>query len=209
MTRNSRSPWPRAAPHLLVLHRARHASARSPSRPASRTAAAASPSRSSPTTTRRRPARQGRAACSSSWNAGRASTTRPSSARSSRPGASWGLPPGEYLLRFPARLDEAGNAVRLDEEPRLVKVQAGEVTEVDTVLEHVDKGLIVAGVIAAVALAVFLDAHDLPRATAAADAAAARTFSTRSSGSRSTPRRRRSTARPAAGCPPARGARRW
>jgi hypothetical protein len=36
------------------------------------------------------------------------------------------------------------------------------VTEVDTVLEHVDKGLIVAGVIAAVALAVFLDSHDLP-----------------------------------------------
>ncbi|MDQ1346837.1 MAG: Big 5 protein [Acidobacteriota bacterium] len=73
-----------------------------------------------------------------------------------------GLPPGDYLLRFPARLDEEGNAVRLDEEPRLVKVQAGEVTEVDTVLEHVDKGLIVAGVIAVVALAVFLDAHDLP-----------------------------------------------
>lgn len=73
-----------------------------------------------------------------------------------------GLPPGDYLLRFPARLDEEGNAVKLDEEPRLVKVQAGEVTEVDTVLEHVDKGLIVAGVIAAVALAVFLDVHDLP-----------------------------------------------
>lgn len=73
-----------------------------------------------------------------------------------------GLPPGEYRLRFPARLDEAGNAVTLDEEPRTVKVKAGEVTEVDTVLEHVDEGLIVAGVIAAVALAVFLDAHDLP-----------------------------------------------
>lgn len=73
-----------------------------------------------------------------------------------------GLPPGEYRLRFPARLDEAGNALPLDEDPRLVKVKAGEVTEVDTVLEHVDKGLIVAGVIAAVALAVFLDAHDLP-----------------------------------------------
>ena len=73
-----------------------------------------------------------------------------------------GLPPGEYRLRFPARLDEAGNAVTLDEDPRAVKVVAGKVTEVDTVLEHVDKGLIVAGVIAAVALAVFLDAHDLP-----------------------------------------------
>lgn len=73
-----------------------------------------------------------------------------------------GLPPGDYRLRFPARLDEEGNAVKLDEEPRAVKVLAGEVTEVDTVLEHVDKGLIVAGVIAAVALAVFLDSHDLP-----------------------------------------------
>lgn len=73
-----------------------------------------------------------------------------------------GLPPGEYRLRFPARLDDEGNAVKLDEDPRPVKVQAGEVTEVDTVLEHVDKGLIVAGVIAAVALAVFLDTHDLP-----------------------------------------------
>lgn len=73
-----------------------------------------------------------------------------------------GLPPGDYRLRFPARLDDEGNAVKLDEDPRPVKVQAGEVTEVDTVLEHVDKGLIVAGVIAAVALAVFLDVHDLP-----------------------------------------------
>jgi hypothetical protein len=73
-----------------------------------------------------------------------------------------GLPPGEYRLRFPARLDEKGNATKLDEEPRPVRVRAGEVTEVDTVLEHVDKGLVVAGVIAAVALAVFLDAHDLP-----------------------------------------------
>ena len=73
-----------------------------------------------------------------------------------------GLPPGEYRLRFPARLDEEGNAAPLDEEPRTVKVLAGEVTEVDTVLEHVDKGLIVAGIFAAVALAVFLDVHDLP-----------------------------------------------
>ncbi len=73
-----------------------------------------------------------------------------------------GLPPGEYRLRFPARLDDQGHAVPLDEEARTVQVLAGEVTEVDTVLEHVDKGLIVAGVIAAVALAIFLDTHDLP-----------------------------------------------
>ncbi|MEO8197907.1 MAG: hypothetical protein ABI689_14415 [Thermoanaerobaculia bacterium] len=73
-----------------------------------------------------------------------------------------GLPPGEYRLRFPARLDDEGNTVKLDEDSRPVKVHVGEVTEVDTVLEHVDKGLIVVGVIAAVALAVFLDTHDLP-----------------------------------------------
>ncbi|MEO7795182.1 MAG: hypothetical protein ABIV06_10450 [Thermoanaerobaculia bacterium] len=73
-----------------------------------------------------------------------------------------GLPPGDYRLRFPARLDEAGAVVTLDEKPRMVKVRPGEVTEVDTVLEHVNKGLIVAGVVAAVAVAIFLADHDLP-----------------------------------------------
>jgi len=73
-----------------------------------------------------------------------------------------GLPPGEYRLRFPARLDETGAVVTLDETPRSVKVRPGEVTEVATVLSHVNKGLIVAGVVAAVAVAVFLADHDLP-----------------------------------------------
>jgi hypothetical protein len=77
-----------------------------------------------------------------------------------------GLPPGEYRLRFPSRLDEAGEEVAMNERPRRVRVRAGEVTEVDAVLEHVDKGLVVAGVVAAVVVAVlledWLDDHDLP-----------------------------------------------
>lgn len=73
-----------------------------------------------------------------------------------------GLPPGEYRLRFPARLDETGAVVTLDEAPRMVKVRPGEVTEISTVLSHVNTGLVVAGVVAAVALAIFLSDHDLP-----------------------------------------------
>lgn len=77
-----------------------------------------------------------------------------------------GLPAGEYRLRFPARLDENGDAVTLDEKPRRVRVRSGEVTEVDAVLEHVNRGLIAAGVITAVVAAVllddWLDDHDLP-----------------------------------------------
>jgi hypothetical protein len=77
-----------------------------------------------------------------------------------------GLPAGEYRLRFPARLDEWGNAVALDQKPRRVKVHAGEVTEVETVLSHVNYGLIAAGVVTAVVAAVlledWLDTHDLP-----------------------------------------------
>ena len=77
-----------------------------------------------------------------------------------------GLPPGDYRLRFTSRLDERGEPVALDERPRSVKVRAGEVSEVDAVLEHVDTGLVVVGVIAAVAAAVllhdWLDEHDLP-----------------------------------------------
>jgi hypothetical protein len=77
-----------------------------------------------------------------------------------------GLPAGEYRLRFPARLDEAGHTVALDEEARRLRVRSGEVTEVDAVLEHVSRGLIAAGVITAVVAAVlledWLDDHDLP-----------------------------------------------
>lgn len=77
-----------------------------------------------------------------------------------------GLAPGEYRLRFPARLDEEGHAVRLEERPRRVRVRAGEVAEVEAVLDHVNKGLVVAGVVTAVVAAVlledWLDDHDLP-----------------------------------------------
>jgi hypothetical protein len=69
-----------------------------------------------------------------------------------------GLPPGDYRLQFPSRLDERGEPVALDESPRKIRVRAGEVTEVDAILEHVDKGLIVAGVVAAVVATVLL--HD-------------------------------------------------
>lgn len=68
-----------------------------------------------------------------------------------------GLPPGQYRLRFPSRLDDQGGTVPLDERPRTVRVRAGEVTEVDAVLEHVNKPLIVAGVVAAVVAVVLLD----------------------------------------------------
>jgi hypothetical protein len=77
-----------------------------------------------------------------------------------------GLRPGDYRLRFTSRLDAKGDPQPLEEKPRGVKVRAGEVTEVDAVLEHVDKGLVVVGVIAAVAAAVllheWLDDQDLP-----------------------------------------------
>ena len=69
-----------------------------------------------------------------------------------------GLPPGDYRVRFTSRLNAAGEAEPLEERSRTVKVRAGEVTEVDAVLEHVDKGLVVVGVVAAVVAAVLL--HD-------------------------------------------------
>jgi Bacterial Ig-like domain len=76
------------------------------------------------------------------------------------------LPPGKYRLRFPAVLDDEGNAVRLDTEGKVFRVQKGKVAEVQTTLEHVPKGLIVAGVVTAVVAAVLLtdwfDDIDLP-----------------------------------------------
>ncbi|MEO8277627.1 MAG: hypothetical protein ABI639_15550 [Thermoanaerobaculia bacterium] len=76
-----------------------------------------------------------------------------------------GLPPGEYRLSFPERLDAAGEVQALDERPRMLRIHAGEVAEVDTVLSHVNKGMVVAGVVAAVVAAVLLDDwlgdHDL------------------------------------------------
>jgi hypothetical protein len=77
-----------------------------------------------------------------------------------------GLAPGRYRLRFPARLDESGHVERLDEDVRGLRVRAGEVTEVEAVLEHVSKPLVAVGVVAAVVAAViisdWLDDHDLP-----------------------------------------------
>jgi hypothetical protein len=78
-----------------------------------------------------------------------------------------GLPPGRYRVRLPARLDEAGNVVRLAESATEVRVAEGRITEVEAVLEHVDTGLVVAGVVAAVVAAVlisdYVSEHGLPK----------------------------------------------
>ncbi len=77
-----------------------------------------------------------------------------------------GLAPGSYRLRFPARLDDAGNVVRLDTKPLEVRVREGRLTETRAVLRHVDTALVVAGVVtvvvAVVLLARYLEHHDLP-----------------------------------------------
>lgn len=76
------------------------------------------------------------------------------------------LPPGRYRLRFPARLDEEGNVVRLDEKDRVIRVKDGEVSEVEATLKHVSGALVAAGVVTAVVAAVllhdWLKSHDLP-----------------------------------------------
>lgn len=77
------------------------------------------------------------------------------------------LPPGRYRVRFPAVLDPSGHVVPLEEDGKVFRVRAGEVTEVDATLRHVSTALIVAGVVTAVVAAVlleeWLDDHDLPR----------------------------------------------
>jgi hypothetical protein len=77
-----------------------------------------------------------------------------------------GLPPGRYRVRLPARLDDAGNVVRLGDRATEVRVVEGRITEVEAVLEHVDAGLVAAGVVAAVAAAVlisdYVSEHGLP-----------------------------------------------
>ena len=77
-----------------------------------------------------------------------------------------GLSAGKYRVAFPARLDSAGNIVRLDASPRDLAVTEGRITEVQVVLSHVSTGAVVVGVVAAVAAAVllsdFLSDHDLP-----------------------------------------------
>jgi len=69
-----------------------------------------------------------------------------------------GLAPGNYRLAFPARLDQEGNVVKLDQRPHKLRVRAGEVLETETVLRHVSGALIAAGVVTTVAVAVLL--HD-------------------------------------------------
>jgi uncharacterized protein YceK len=73
-----------------------------------------------------------------------------------------GLPPGAYRVRFPARLDEAGNVVRFEGKATEVKVTEGRITDVNAVLDHVDTALIVAGVVAAVLIAKYVHDHGLP-----------------------------------------------
>jgi Bacterial Ig-like domain len=75
-----------------------------------------------------------------------------------------GLKPGKYRVRFPARLDDTGNEVPLEGRPKVLRVRGDQVTEVETVVEHVPPALVAAGVatavVAAVLLADWLD--DLP-----------------------------------------------
>jgi hypothetical protein len=77
-----------------------------------------------------------------------------------------GLPAGTYRIHFPARLDESGNVVRLSADPKEVRVEEGEVVEVQAVLEHVPTALVVLAVVtvvvAAVLLVDWLDDHDVP-----------------------------------------------
>ena len=73
-----------------------------------------------------------------------------------------GLPAGEYRVRFPARLDDSGNVVRLSDNATGVAVKDGEVTEVRAVLDHVSPGLAVLAVITVVVIVYILatQTHD-------------------------------------------------
>ena len=77
-----------------------------------------------------------------------------------------GLPPGSYRVRFPARLDEAGNIVTLPENATEVTVGEGKVTDVRAVLDHVSPVLVVVAVITVVVLAIlisdYIKDHGLP-----------------------------------------------
>lgn len=74
------------------------------------------------------------------------------------------LPPGKYRVSFPAVLDDTGHPTPLDSRPKTVQVRPGQMTQVETTLEHVSKGWIAVGVVTAVVAAVLLaDAlDDLP-----------------------------------------------
>jgi hypothetical protein len=77
-----------------------------------------------------------------------------------------GLPAGTYRVRFPARLDDSGNVVRLSENATNLKVSEGRITEVRTVLDHISPALVVVGVITVVVAAVLISEyvrdHGLP-----------------------------------------------
>jgi hypothetical protein len=74
------------------------------------------------------------------------------------------LPPGKYRVRYTAQLDERGHARPIEDEGRLVRVRAGEVARVETTLEHVPTGWIVAGVVTVIVAAILLEdvLDDLP-----------------------------------------------
>jgi len=77
------------------------------------------------------------------------------------------LEPGRYRVRFDARLDPAGAPEDLERPvARVVEVRAGELVELELVLDHVSPGVIVAGaaavVVAAVVLHEWLDDLGLP-----------------------------------------------
>jgi len=71
-----------------------------------------------------------------------------------------GLPSGLYRLRFPARLDEVGNIVRLNEGAADVTVKDGAVTEVQAVLDHVSTGLVILAVLTVVVIIYLVLAKD-------------------------------------------------
>lgn len=79
-----------------------------------------------------------------------------------------GLAPGRYRVAFSARLDANGEVEGLERSvARAVQVRAGEVAEVEVVLDHVSPAMVAAGaaaiVVAAVLLHEWLDDLDLPR----------------------------------------------
>jgi hypothetical protein len=77
-----------------------------------------------------------------------------------------GVPAGTYRVRFPARLDDSGNIVRLPERSTTIVVRAGQVTEVRAVLDHISPVLVVVGVItvvvAAILISQYIHEHGLP-----------------------------------------------
>ncbi len=78
-----------------------------------------------------------------------------------------GLTPGQYRVVFAARLDAAGEVEGLERAvARKVEVAAGELAEVELVLDHVSPAMVAAGAVAVVVAAVllheWLEDADLP-----------------------------------------------